>query len=68
MALLEGWTAYYWVGLKIYQVSLLEHWDDFELISQFLPVFLGLGVVTAYVGKVALGDMRVQRLKAGGKP
>jgi len=35
---------------------------------QFLPVFLGLGVVTAYVGKVALGDMRVQRLKAGGKP
>jgi hypothetical protein len=36
--------------------------------DQFLPVFLGLGVVTAYVGKVALGDMRVQRLKAGGKP
>jgi hypothetical protein len=35
---------------------------------QFLPVFLGLGVVTAYIGKVALGDMRVQRLKAGGKP
>jgi len=27
-----------------------------------------MGAVTAYIGKVALKEMRIQRLKAGGKP
>lgn len=35
---------------------------------QFLPYFLGLALVSAYSGKVALAALREQRLKAGGKP
>ncbi|KAK4687279.1 hypothetical protein P7C73_g2841, partial [Tremellales sp. Uapishka_1] len=53
LAGLEGLIVVYWVGWKLYQ---------------FLPPFLALSVVSAYVGKVALGDLREKRIIAGGAP
>ncbi|WVR05815.1 hypothetical protein IAU60_002840 [Kwoniella sp. DSM 27419] len=53
LAAIEGLIVVYWVGLKLYQL---------------LPAFLGLSVVATYTGIVALRQLRVRRLKAGGAP
>ncbi|WVQ71234.1 hypothetical protein IAR50_000759 [Cryptococcus sp. DSM 104548] len=53
LAAIETLIFVYWVGLKLYQL---------------LPPFLGLCAIAAYTGLVALREMRVRRLKAGGVP
>ncbi|WVQ85467.1 hypothetical protein IAT38_007632 [Cryptococcus sp. DSM 104549] len=50
---IEGLIFAYWIGLKLYQL---------------LPPFLALSVAASYTGIVALRELRVRRLKAGGAP
>lgn len=48
------------VGLE---ALILKYWVNWRLY-QFLPPFLGLGVISAYVGKVALGQVQKKRVAA----
>jgi oligosaccharyltransferase complex subunit delta (ribophorin II) len=52
------------VGLE---ALILRYWAGWRLYELLGP-FIGLAVVTAYVGTVGLRAARVERLKAGGKP
>jgi hypothetical protein len=71
---LEGLIVKYWVNGRIYTVSTAA---SRHLISagslipfrcvqlddeQFLPPFLGLALISAYIGKNALRDVQVDRL------
>ncbi|KAK8865864.1 hypothetical protein IAR55_001012 [Kwoniella newhampshirensis] len=53
LAAIETLIFVYWVGLKLYQL---------------LPPLIALFVIAAYTGMVALRELRVRRLKAGGAP
>jgi hypothetical protein len=71
---LEGLIVKYWVNGRIYTVSTvtLSHpisggsLIPFRCVQlddeQFLPPFLGLALVSAYIGKNALRDVQVDRL------
>jgi hypothetical protein len=71
---LEGLIVKYWINGRIYTVSTAAPQpSDFRGIAnvdtlhrfgdeQFLPPFLGLALVSAYIGKNALRDVQVDRL------
>jgi hypothetical protein len=71
---LEGLIVKYWINGRIYTVSTVElshpifggtltSFGCFQLDDeQFLPPFLGLALVSAYIGKNALRDVQVDRL------
>jgi hypothetical protein len=71
---LEGLIVKYWINGRIYTVSTAASRhpiSEVSLISircfrcdieQFLPPFLGLALISAYIGKNALRDVQVDRL------
>lgn len=48
------------VGLE---ALILKYWINWRLY-QLLPPFLALGVISAYIGKVALGQVQKRRIAA----
>lgn len=51
------------IGLE---ALILKYWINWRLY-QFLPPFLGLSVISAYIGKVALGQVQKRRIAAQGQ-
>ncbi|KAJ9092038.1 hypothetical protein QFC21_007018 [Naganishia friedmannii] len=56
-------TLLFLLSLIGLEALILKYWINWRLY-QFLPPFLGLGVISAYIGKVALGQVQKRRIAA----
>jgi hypothetical protein len=56
-------TLLFLLSLFGLEALILKYWINWRLY-QFLPPFLGLGVISAYIGKVALGQVQKRRVAA----
>ncbi|KAJ9108102.1 hypothetical protein QFC19_002567 [Naganishia cerealis] len=54
-------TVLFLLSLVGLEALILKYWINWRLY-QFLPPFLGLGLISAYVGKVALGQVQKRRI------